>query len=205
MSEITTAAFYNDLSLSLFEAKRLIENGLTDRHSAAHAPVIASIDAHGAPSQRVMIIRAIDWDQRTLRFHTDARSAKIDELQNKPVSVLFYDAASKIQIRLTGTAVVETDGPRADAAWQAATLFARRCYMAENAPGTRSDYPTSGLPAWIEGKQPTESDIEAVCANFALVFVHFDSIEWLYLANKGHRRARWNWIDSHWDGRWLIP
>lgn len=198
-------AFYNDLLLSLAEARRLIESGAIDRHSAAHAPSVATIDTDGAPAQRVMIVRAVDWSNRTVRFHTDLRSTKIAQADGKPVSILIYSAADKIQLRLSGTAAVEHHSPNADAAWHASTLFARRCYMAENAPGTHNATPTSGLPDHIEGQQPTEEDIASAYSNFAILLVNFDCIEWLYLANQGHRRARWHWIKDHWEGGWLIP
>jgi pyridoxamine 5'-phosphate oxidase len=201
------AIFYNDLSLSLAEAKRLIGTGANDRKSAAHSPVVATIDQHGAPSQRVMILRQVDWTNRTLRFHTDARSAKILEADSAPTSVLFYIPDAKAQIRLSGTGHTDTDGALADSAWESATLFARRCYMAESAPGALTDQPISGLPARIEGQQPTADDIAPARANFAVLLVRFESIEWLYLANAGHRRARWHWDESRqdWQGSWLVP
>jgi pyridoxamine 5'-phosphate oxidase len=201
------ALFYNDLTLSLAETKSLIEGGASDRRRAAHAPVVATVDAQGAPSQRVMIIRLVDWAKRTLRFHTDARAIKVSEAQNAPVSILFYEPDAKVQIRLSGTGRVENSGPCADAAWDSSTLFARRCYMAESAPGAAVEAPVSGLPAWIEGQQPTAEDITLARTNFAVLHVQFDGIEWLYLANSGHRRARWQWDDcaQDWRGSWLVP
>jgi pyridoxamine 5'-phosphate oxidase len=201
------APFYNDLLLSFAECRRLIELGANDRKSTAHAPVVGTIDQYGAPSQRVMILRHVNWTSRTLRFHTDARSTKIIEANAAPTSVLFYLPEAKIQVRLAGIGQVNTEGASADAAWESSTLFARRCYMAESSPGAEADQPTSGLPAWIEGRQPTAENIASARANFAALLVRFDSIEWLYLANRGHRRARWQWDDSQrdWQGRWLVP
>jgi hypothetical protein len=39
------------------------------------------------------------------------------------------------------------------------------------------------------------------------LLVEIDTIEWLYLANAGHRRARWQWNEAQnaWAGSWLIP
>jgi pyridoxamine 5'-phosphate oxidase len=199
--------YYDDLDLSLAEARSIIDAGAKDRRRAAHSPVVATIDGSGAPSQRVMILRAVDWQGRTLRFHTDARSAKLPEADNAPVSVLFYEPDAKAQIRLSGFGQTLVNGPLTDAAWESSTLFARRCYMAESAPGKVVDGPTSGLPASIEGQQPTTEDIAPVRGNFALLIVQFNSLEWLYLANQGHRRARWHWDDAAqaWQGNWLVP
>jgi hypothetical protein len=197
--------FYNDLDGSLDAARRLIVTGASDRKSAAHAPVVATINAQGLPAQRVMILRYVDWTARTLRFHTDARATKVNEAHNAPISVLFYDPDAKIQLRLSGHSRIERKGALVDAAWDQATLFARRCYLTESAPGQVSDVPTSGLPAAMEGQQPTADDIIPARSNFALLLMEFDSIEWLYLANQGHRRARWRWREDEWQGCWLIP
>lgn len=202
------ADFYNDLEASFAEARRLIEPGATDRRSEAHCPSVATLDANGLPSQRVMILRHVDWAARKLRFHTDARSTKTLTLsERKAASVLFYLPEAKIQLRLNGTISITIAGDEIDQAWDAATLFARRAYMATTAPGSIVDQPVSGLPTLIEGRQPTEEDIAPARENFALLHVEFDTVEWLYLANSGHRRARWRWNAglANWEGNWLIP
>lgn len=199
--------YYGDLELSLAEVHAIIEAGADDRRKAAHSPVVATVDADGAPSQRVMILRDVDWAMRTLRFHTDVRSSKVSEADGSPTSVLFYEPDAKTQVRLGGIGHIEQASPVADKAWDSSTLFARRCYMAEIAPGTAVDGPVSGLPNWIEGKQPSAEQIGPARENFAVLIVHFDKIEWLYLANSGHRRARWNWDGEaeDWLGSWLVP
>jgi pyridoxamine 5'-phosphate oxidase len=199
--------YYDDLDLSFLEARSIIDAGANNRRRAAHSPVVATIDGSGAPSQRVMILRDVDWHDRTLRFHTDARSTKLEEAKRTAISVLFYEPDAKAQIRLSGIGQVVVDGPLSDAAWESSTLFARRCYMAESAPGNVVEGPTSGLPASIEGQQPTTEDIAPVRGNFALLIVQFNSLEWLYLANQGHRRARWHWDHDAqaWQGSWLVP
>ena len=200
--------YYNDLELSLAEARRLIEQGALDRKSETHCPTVASLDADGLPSQRVMILRNVDWSTRRMRFHTDARSTKTQTIGlRNTAAVLFYLPESKIQLRLNGTISVTSTGDEVQQAWDNATLFARRAYMAMVAPGTVVENPTSGLPAYIEGHQPTDEDIAPARENFALLHVEFDTMEWLYLANSGHRRARWRWNadTASWDGSWLVP
>ena len=203
-----SAPFYNDLDLSLAEARRLIDNGAHDRRHSSHHPVVGSIGKDGLPRQRVMILRALDWDRRLIRFHTDYRTEKVAEFAtNNVASVLVYEPESKIQLRLSGTASVHKAGPAVDAAWEEATLFARRCYLAEDAPGTVSGRPLSGLPEWVEGRPPSEEEVAPARANFSILLFEFNQIEWLYLANMGHRRARWEWnsADLRWDGDWLVP
>lgn len=202
------AAFYSNLDLSFAEARRLIEAGAESRHAAAHHPVVATISADGSPSQRVMILRYVGWKDRTLRFHTDSRSTKMEQLANdSAASVLIYDPEPKIQLRLSGSAVVRREGAAVDAAWHQSSNFARRCYLAEQAPGVVVEQPTSGLPERVEGRQPDDAEIAPARDNFAILLFTFDRIEWLYLANSGHRRARWQWesATADWSGNWLVP
>lgn len=197
--------FYNDLSLSLDEAWSLVEEGASLRTSPAHTPVVATLGSNGHPQQRVMVLRAVDRARSLLRFHCDARSAKMNQAGS--ASVLVYHPSRKVQLRLLGQVVVHRDGTEVDAAWTAATPFARRCYMAKAAPGTIAGGPVSGLPTWIEGRQPVESELTVARVNFALLDFTADRVEWLYLANAGHRRAQWllDIRTGDWSGDWLIP
>jgi len=201
-------AFYDDLALSFEEAWSLIAAGVTNRKSPSHMPVVGTVDALGMPQLRIMILRDASLDARTLRFHTDSRSIKAEQIaQNPATSVLIYDPAAKVQIRMSGKTHFTSVGDVADTAWSESTPFARRCYMAEAAPGTPLKEPSSGLPDWIAGKQPEEEQLADYRVNFAALLVEIETIEWLYLANAGHRRARWQWdsAQNSWVGRWLIP
>ncbi len=205
---IEVPAFYDDLVLSFGKAWDIIEPGATKRTSPAHTPVVGTIDSAGRPQLRVMVLRSADRDSRLLRFHTDARSAKIAEIGGRcDASVLMYDPIEKLQLRLGGSLSIATEGGEIDAAWRESTAFARRCYLAEAAPGAQSDGPTSGLPEWIEGKQPVEADLVGARQNFAVLWFETHTLEWLYLANSGHRRARWQWdgAGQNWSGDWLVP
>jgi pyridoxine/pyridoxamine 5'-phosphate oxidase len=202
-----TPSFYNDLDQTLIEIRQILEQGACNRRAAGHHPVVATIGNDGVPSQRVMILRQCDWDHSSLRFHTDMRSKKVDDLAaRQSVSVLIYGEPDKLQLRLTGTAQIES-ARMADRPWAQSTPFARRCYMAQAAPGSEAAMPTSGLPAWIEGKKPDEEQLLDARQNFAVLTVHFSTIDWLYLANEGHRRAKFerNGDGPQWTGRWLIP
>ncbi|WP_295495117.1 pyridoxamine 5'-phosphate oxidase family protein [Sphingorhabdus sp. EL138] len=201
-------AYYDDLALSFEEAWGVIAAGVTNRNSPSHMPAVGTVDAGGVPQLRIMILRDVLRDARTLRFHTDSRSIKVEQLRhNSATSVLIYDPAAKVQIRMSGKTHFTATSEIADTAWSTSTTFARRCYMAESAPGAPCAEPSSGLPNWIEGKQPEEEQLADYRPNFAVLLVKIETIEWLYLANAGHRRAQWQWdpAQNEWSGRWLIP
>ena len=200
--------YYDDLGLSFEEAWNLVEAGSTDRNSPAHTPTVGTVDETGAPQLRIMILRDASRVARTLRFHTDLRSIKAAQVRNNvATSVLFYDVSAKLQIRMSGQTHLLPIGDVADAAWSNSTPFARRCYMAEAAPGLPIAGPSSGLPEWIQGKKPDEAQLADYRPNFSTMLVEIQSVEWLYLANAGHRRACWQWQDAQksWQGSWLVP
>ena len=193
----------DDLPAILAHAWTLLVRGGADRKSPIHTPVIASVDADGLPQARVMVLRKADPATSTLRLHTDARSPKVAQLDGKPVAVLAYHPAEQVQLRITGTARILTDDV-VDGYWEQSTPFARRCYLAEHPPGTRLPGPSSGLPAWIEGQQPTLDQIAPARANFATLWIEVTAIDWLHLANSGHRRAVFRSVDG-WAGEWVAP
>lgn len=172
------------------------------RHSPWHTPVIGTADG----DLRIMVLRHADAPSARLRFHTDARSPKAALIgAAAPVSALFYDAEAKLQLRCTGTGSIAVSGPEADAAWTKSAPSSRRCYLAEFAPGTESALPTSGLPADVAGRVPSLAESEAGRANFALLTLTLNRIDWLYLAHDGHRRALFERADNGWAARWIIP
>jgi hypothetical protein len=193
-----------DLSRVLESAWTLLGRGAADRRSPLHTPVVASVGADGAPEARVMVLRKAERAAGLLRFHTDARSPKVASLRGRPVAVLGYHPGEAVQLRLTGRAEVVSEGPEVDAIWGQATEFARRCYMVEAAPGTPLPTPGSGLPAGVEGRKPEAAELVPARANFAIVKVGVTRIDWLHLAQSGHRRAVFDAGDG-WHGGWVVP
>ncbi|MEP5937443.1 MAG: flavin-binding protein [Erythrobacter sp.] len=185
---------------------RMIEAGRS-RHTPMHTPVVGT----GNGDMRVMVLREYDPATRLLRFHTDTRSPKVTaigvgEQAGTPMGVLLYDPAAKIQIRCTGMGRVEVDGAVADAAWAESTNFARRCYLAEDAPGAKSAEAVSGLPEWAVGLNPSEEQVAPARENFAVLLVEAQQLDWLFLSNEGHRRAILTASASGgWDGNWVVP
>lgn len=174
------------------------------RKSPMHVPVVGTADG----DLRMMVLRACDPGIGLLRFHTDARSPKARLVGEQGMaSVLAFDAAAKVQLRLRGPARIEMAGPAADAAWAASTAFARRCYLAVGAPGSPAPAPTSGLPPEVEGICPDESQLLAARENLSVLLIEPTSLDWLYLAHDGHRRAQFTRAGpgQDWQGTWVIP
>lgn len=185
------------------DAAQRLARAATDRRSPMHTPVVATADADSGADLRVMVLRAFDEADWSLRFHTDRRAPKVAAIAQAPqVGVLFYDRAEKVQIRCRGRARVEPDSASAQAAWDAGSNFARRCYLGEG-PGTVTDSAASGLPDAFEGAEPSDEQLLPARANFAVLMVTIEHIDWLYLAHDGHRRAQFD-LDSD-AARWVTP
>lgn len=192
-------SFYDDLAETRTQAWALLARGVADRRSPFHAPTVASIGLDGRPRARVVILRGCDVQSGTLRFNTDRRTEKFTELQRDPrVSLTGYDAGLKIQIRAEGTASLHADDAVADAAWEASRSFSRICYGTAPAPGTLlAEGGDFSLPS-------AEAEIAAGRANFSTVVITAETLEWLYLAHAGHRRARFDLVRGN-EGAWLTP
>lgn len=187
---------------------QMLARAARDRRSAWHTPVLATVGLDGAPQARVLVLRGVDRPRRTLRLHTDARTAKVGEIRREPrVALLFYDAGARLQLRACGTARIERDGETAEAAWAATRMLGRRCYTAPQAPGSPAPGPVSGLPPELESREPTAEESETGRANFSVLLAALDRLEFLQLAFAGHRRGafRAGGEDGAWTRAWLIP
>jgi pyridoxamine 5'-phosphate oxidase len=181
----------------------LLAQGLLDRHSPFRQGVLATYSDSG-PQARYVVLRHVDEANRCIGFHSDYRADKIAEIQ-KFASVSWCFFGDKQQLRVSGAAIIHSGDAIADAAWQATPNLSRRCYLAQLAPGAVSDIAASGLSPELEQRQPSTLESMQGFAQFAVIRVSIERIEWLHLAANGHRRARFDWLNSTWQGNWLIP
>ena len=84
-------------------------------------------------------------------------------------------------------------------------MISRKCYLAINAPGTISDKPSSGIPEQYEGKNVPKEESEIGYENFSIIESKIHSFEWLYLASRGHRRAKIELMDKGFKAYWVTP
>jgi pyridoxamine 5'-phosphate oxidase len=188
-------SFYNDLAASLDMAWLLWGRGTADRHSGFHTPVVTSVDQDGNPQARTMILRAVDREARTMRFHTDVRSAKMLHWKFKSrVCVLGYDASKKIQLRVDGRVNLHTDDAVAEKAWRSSRPESRAAYGVKNAPGHAVGAPSDAPQSNEQGRE-----------NFAVAMVEVESLEWTYLSAEGNRRAIFSWQNGEFTSNWLQP
>jgi pyridoxine/pyridoxamine 5'-phosphate oxidase len=185
-----------------------LEGATKDRRHGFHVPAIATIGRDGAPRARCVVLRRVLRDACELHFHTDLRSAKVLEIAANPrVAWLLYDAGRRLQLRIEAEAVVLREGPRVDDAWARSALSSRRCYLAPHAPGEVAEEWLANIPAELTARVPDEAESAAGRVQFGLVVTRAVSVEWLFLASEGHRRARFvaGADRASWIAHWLAP
>ena len=192
-------AFYDDLDLTLSEAWRHFSDGVLRRNDPFHTPTLATIGSDGQPHLRTVVLRGADAGHWVLRFHTDVRSAKVSEIDANPaIAVHAYDPDSKIQVRMMGEAAIHRDDCAADEAWHNSPPGCRRIYRGLSDCGG-----TLLSPYDVAGERPGSAEVGR--ENFCVVLCRMRSLEWLYLAARGHRRARFVRQGERLSGTWLVP
>ena len=83
--------------------------------------------------------------------------------------------------------------------------MSRQCYLGDNAPGNYVSFPSSGLTQEIDNLKYSIKESEIGYKNFCVIETFITSIEWLYLASRGHRSAYYNLTDKVIKKKWLIP
>ena len=165
----------------------------------ANAMTLATATAGGAPSARIVLLKA--FDQRGFVFFTDYRSRKGIELEENPrAALVFYWGELERQVRITG-AVTRTSAEESQEYFRSRPL------------GSRFGAWASHQSRVIAGRAAIEADLREIEARFAAGEVplppHWggfrvapDAIEfWQGRENRLHDRIRYA---RQRDGAWRI-
>ncbi|MBD1169545.1 flavin-binding protein [Pelagibacterales bacterium SAG-MED08] len=196
-------AYYEDFNEIKKKIWLMLEDAVSNRNSQFRIPTFIcgfNSDFNG----RIVVLRKVDKQNNLVQFHSDIRSDKIEILKkNSSAAMLFYDKEEKIQIRLKVECIINHENNITKESWEKTQHISRKCYLVDNGPGTKSDIPTSGLKPELDNFDYTIEQSEEGYKNFTVIQCKVKSIEWLYLAAKGHRRARFD-LETNKDN-WLIP
>ena len=196
-------AYYDDLGEIQNKYWSMLDDAVTNRASPFRIPVFIC-GYQGETDGRIVVLRKSDRKSNLLQFHTDLRSPKVGILkQNQNASLLFYDKEEKIQLRVKVECEINNQNSTADESWKKTQHISRRCYLTDSPPGTSSENPTSGMISKLEDFDYTMEQSEEGYKNFTVIKCNIKSVEWLYLAAKGHRRAKFDLETNKND--WLVP
>ena len=197
--------YYDNLDKTYLKAWNLLKIGLKNRDLSFHIPVFTCGDNKNSDS-RIVVLRGVDENEKKIWFHTDIRSNKIKILKSNPkATFLFYDKIEKIQLRISGNIKVNYQNDIARKSWEKTVHMSRQCYLGNKAPGSDASLPTSGLTTNIDNLKYTKEESEFGYQNFCVIETLIKSIEWLYLAAKGHRRAFFSLKNNSLEKKSLIP
>ena len=196
-------AYYENLKEIKNKYWSMLDDAVTNRGSSFRIPVF--ICAHqDEVDGRIVVLRKSDRESNLLQFHTDLRSPKVEILKkNKNASLVFYDKEEKIQLRVKAECEINNQNPITEESWKKTQHISRRCYLTDSPPGTKSEDPTSGMISKLEDFDYTMEQSEGGYKNFTVIKCMIKSIEWLYLAAKGHRRAKFD-LETNKE-IWLVP
>lgn len=175
-----------------------------NRRSQFRTPVVATVSA-GRPRSRTVVLREVWVHERSLFFHTDARSSKVAELMDNPwISWVFWDSRARVQIRAEGEASM-LDGEKTRIDWENTGANSRKSYLTIHPPGSALPKPSNDLPNDLESRPAAKSETEPGRENFTVVKTAVSSVDWLLLSREGQRRAQFRYSDGDLDSRWVTP
>ncbi len=170
--------------MSRIDSLTLIESGLwQELQLAAQQPghewrtlVLATV-GDGEAQARSVVLREVDAAARELIFFTDARSAKVAQIEAQPIGTLLcWSSRIGWQLRMRVTLQVQSSGLQVSSRWARLKLTpAAQDYLSPLPPGS----PVA------ERYAPERASRN----HFAVVTARVLSIDWLELHADGHRRA----------------
>lgn len=169
---------------------QLLMQGAASYKAPFHTGTVATAQGN-LPHVRTVVLRQADILTKTLSFHTDIRSPKVQQLkQQSQLCWLFYDADLRMQLRITANASLHSNNEIADAAWKASRLAGKLTYTSSSASGTVLNEPelvdvnrTDVEPEWLNIAR----------ANFCVVTTNVQQLDWVFLHVSGNRRALFNY------------
>ena len=196
-------AYYEDFNEIKRKIWLMLDDAITNRASQFRIPTFICGDQSDFDG-RIVVLRKSDQLNNTVQFHSDIRSDKIEKLKKNPkAAMLFYDKDEKIQVRLKIECIVNHNNETTEESWAKTQHISRKCYLVDNGPGSESSSPTSGLKPELDNFEFTMEQSEEGYKNFTVIQCKIKLIEWLYLAAKGHRRARFDLVTK--KDTWLVP
>lgn len=189
----------------LHDSWHLLIKAAAKRKGNYQKPGIATIAPDGFAQQRVVVLRDVDMSQRLLTLFTDARSEKVRDLQQNPhLSWLFWDERKKVQIRMSGQAILEQGTDRCRSYWGRLPVQGRASYAMLTAPGSRQQDDSVPLPSYWDAEMDLAKTAYAF-DHFMVITCQIAKVDLLHLHHAGHQRAKYEYQHEQWEGHWVTP
>lgn len=167
-----------------------LNKGADNREHPLHLLTLATVGADGRPSARLMINRGVDRAKARLWFHTDLRSPKVADLRSRPEAcIIAWDPRTCVEIRLSGRCTIHSSDPLAQSHWD---HFSRTAMWLYEHPQVPQQDPGDGpVDLRLPNDQAALSHAltARARAQFAVLQVQIDSIDWLQATDRTQVRA----------------
>ncbi|VVE75777.1 Pyridoxine/pyridoxamine 5'-phosphate oxidase [Pandoraea sputorum] len=173
----------------------------TRERSAFNFMQLATIGTDGAPKGRVVVLRDAHPKNAELFFTADLRSSKISEIRgDSRVALSAFDVAKGVQLRAEGRAEVVSDPALRLSAWRKLKPHSHVLFRSNVSPGTPLTDPTD-----VQWSTLPQTPTLEIAAQFALLRVSIEKIDWLDVSSEPHVRCLFNKSAGHWAGTWVAP
>lgn len=194
--------------MSLAPWRGAIAHALHRNRSLVYARYLqlATLQANGRPANRTLVFRGFLEDTNQLKFITDSRSAKTDQIQQQPwAEVCWYFPNTREQFRITGclTLVSGDDSdqdlqPARIAMWQELSDAARLQFAWPHPGKPRVETPEAFAPPVPERMQPVP--------NFCLLLLDPVEVDHLELRGEPQTRSLYHRDDQQeWSSQAINP
>lgn len=163
--------------------------------------------AQPVPVSRILVLRRFALSDSTLLWHTDVRSAKVQQLEkNSQTSILFWHPIFRIQLAIIGCTEVIEQGKLFESEWENSSLTSRRAYLGELAPGSSCDEMDVNFPSEYSERPPTEEESSAGKENFVVLKTTIKQFNLLILRQAGNVRVEYTRDEANsWKSCWQSP
>ena len=168
--------------------------GKKNRHSDFHTFSLATCNQN-IVKNRTVVLRGYDEKKGIIIFHTNIFSEKIADIKkNDNVECLFYSKKNKIQIRFSGTALINHNDDICREKWNQMSDQSKLCYFQNINPGSTIKKPN-------DVEQNLQDNMSEA---FVIISVYIKKTDWLYLSYSGHKRVTFfnNNVNT---GIWVAP
>ena len=183
---------------ALSEVKNQLTRAASDKNHKMRFFSVSTLDMDtNSISNRMVVLRKFfnDWK---VRFYTDFRTQKVLELkQNPQTSLLFWDSAKNIQIRMKATSIIYHNDDVSKQEWTHVQGEAQKSYNSPLKPGSPVTTPDEAYQWTDEFNDEYYTVID--CIPFSLQILQLNRQENLSL-----KFSRTN-PDEKWEGGWIVP
>ena len=183
-----------DLETAWKEVMNHLTSAAKQPHHSFRYFDFATLDVKQTPVQRTVVLREFDGNT-TFSFYTDRRSDKVEHIQHNPaVSMLFYDADQKLQVRIQGKASILPHEKKRKKLWEESGSRGAHSYTSEKSPGKIIQKPRDAFDWNLEDPR-----------NFCVIYIEAHRFEFLQLDGHKHLRSSRVLQSGTWQTYWMVP